>query len=277
MHRSKRKAALVNKRLDVTMELIGMGMDEVEAIQVILDRGHEYVRELLEQHKRGHGAAVETARLSQANQEWFLRAFCEGATEKTPSTLMPYRHQYDLLAQHGEVFHFGSHDQQRYPIGEPGYQFTNAYEAVRKCRTRLTYVEGILISRLGCVMSHAWVVDNDNCAWDVTWKWTPRSSYHRSDRSAAFGIRIPWSVIDAHWKLCGGASLLWDDEHDRPCLRVPYSIWEPVLVDELREIRTEHCLPRVTDGEARVDSDGRIISEAQAKRIRVIDIDWNAA
>jgi hypothetical protein len=258
MHRSKRHARTVNRQLDVTMELLDIGLDDAEAIQVVLDRGTAYVKTLLEQHKRGYGPAVQTARLNQAEQGQFLRAFCFGAARKSPPTPYPYTNLYDIIAQHGEIFHFESHDLQRYKIGESGYQFANAYEAVQKYRTQITYVEGVLISRLGCVTSHAWVVDNDGKAWDTTWKWTPRSEQHRSDQSAAIGVRIPYAVIDEHWRLCGGASLLWDDEHNSPCCRVPYAIWDPILLDEMREIRTAHCLPRVASGEMRIGRDGHL-------------------
>jgi hypothetical protein len=241
----------VSAQVKSVVRLLDLGVDEAEAVQIVKDYGCERVHELLELSDSQLYAPEGEGESARASAECALRAYIKTQVDATRDKHpWPYQSVCDLLQKHGEVFRVESYAKQPYSLGKIGRCYANAIDAVLRRPTHLTYVEGYALSRLGVPLEHAWVVDDAGKAWDVTWKWSERSEHHRADESALIGVRVPINALQAHWRTCAGAAFLEDRRHHFPALRVPYSAWSDVLVDELAQIREKHCLPIVASGKA---------------------------
>lgn len=182
----------------------------------------------------------------QAYLEMLLQAHL---TNPPPNPPYIYRSQADLLREHGQWFT----RTEKHPWlrgGQMQFCFANAKRAVF-AHKEFRYFEGYAISSIGLPMAHAWVVDQHDNAFDVTWP--------AAEHTALVGVHVSHKVLRAHWRCCGGASVLEDWYHDHPCYKFRYPRWEPELVAHLEVVRMEHCLPNVQAGKAVLLPDGSII------------------
>jgi len=182
----------------------------------------------------------------------FLHDFLTAIHTRHPLTPgYEYASQADLLLRAGRWFTSnGNHPGLR--MGRMQFCFFNARGASRAAG--LGYYEGYAISRLGLPHPHAWVVDQDGLAWDVTWPIPARQA------TALCGVYVPPAVLDAHWRTCGGASLLQDYYHDHPCLQHAHSAWVSELIPHLARLRERHCLAEVKAGRMFLLPDGSMSS-----------------
>ena len=183
----------------------------------------------------------------------FLRDYLTAIQARHPAPTRGYEYasQADLLLQHGKWFaSIGNYP--GLPLGEMQFCFYNARKIVVARPQRFTYYEGYALSRTtGLPHPHAWVVDHNGLAWDVTW---PVAQVRQN--TALVGVRVSKPVLDAHWRTCGGASLLQDYYHDHPCLQVKYRDWNSLLISRLERLRQTHCLLEVAAGRMALLPDG---------------------
>jgi hypothetical protein len=173
----------------------------------------------------------------------------------TPYKGYVYASQADLLLQYGKWF-ASTGNKPGLKMGAMQLCFFNARNTAVRYPQDYTYYEGYAMSRnTGLPHPHAWVVDHTGLAWDVTW---PIPEVRQA--TAMIGIRVPHGVLRAHWRTCGGASLLQDYYHDYPCMQIKYTRWLPELVPMLEALREAHCLPEVAAGRMILLPDGSMAS-----------------
>lgn len=81
----------------------------------------------------------------------------------------PYTNIYDFVHKNGRIYTYHSLPK-GIRKGQMGKCFMNAYH-LAESDNRFTYVEGFaLIPNVGVPILHAWCVDADDNAFDVTWK-----------------------------------------------------------------------------------------------------------
>jgi hypothetical protein len=164
-----------------------------------------------------------------------------------------YRNPLDLVAQEGRNYL----PARRLPFGvqrgQVGFCFFNAaHQLLRAGALDLVYVEGYALANFGVPLHHAWLARPGGAeAFDVTWP-------ARQTGLAYRGVEVPLGVLHAHWRTCGGASVLDDFYHRWPALRVPYADWVPQLVRLLTGLLLTHCAAEVARGRAVQRADGSI-------------------
>lgn len=127
-------------------------------------------------------------------------------------TTLEYSSEFELLERHGEAFRM-SELTGGLRIMEDRKCFMNALSVVRAQPDRFRYVEGVAGHPGGTAFSwhaHAWVVDQEDRAFDVTWPWQ-RTSYS-AQASSYFGALIPTDVTSQLLPLRKGRGVFAGDE-----------------------------------------------------------------
>ncbi len=133
-------------------------------------------------------------------------------------TTLEYSSEFELLERHGETFRMSELTGGLQVLDERKC-FMNAMTVVRAHPDRFRYVEGVAGHPGGSAFAwhpHAWVVDQDGRAFDVTWPWL-RATYS-ARASSYFGAAIPTDVAGQLLPLRNGRGVFAGDE----LLRQPY-------------------------------------------------------
>jgi hypothetical protein len=158
-----------------------------------------------------HDSGTELPAFRSAREYVVSQASQSDAKRKTDRPLA-YDSPFDLFAKHGHEYSANPLPE-GLEVGAPRKCFTNALAAVESNPTRFRYLEG----EAGPAWSsefwwrrHAWIIDDEDRAFDVTWPWI--SQTHSASESSYFGVIVPLEVVKAILPSRGGRGVFEGDE-----------------------------------------------------------------